>query len=224
MRRFLGALAVGMLAMTTCLAHELYLVPGTAAPDDLQVIFGHGVVPEGKIKAETLKKLEGIKLTAVQADGKKIEVTPTFAESSIAAKLPANTQAVYSEFTYGVYAKAGAKPMLVKYYPKVIVNADAMSKSLGLGLELTPVIEGNSVRFRVTRGGTPVAAAKVNVTVPGAEEPQELTTGAGGGTPSVQAKGRISASVRVTASLAGEHKGEKYDMTSETATLVFDVK
>src|SRR5688572_15371758 len=119
MRRFFGALLVVSAAALAAHGHALYLIPDAADPGKAVVVFGHALAPE-KVRDGTWKKFAGLKLTASDGAGKRTELKFTEAGDHLAVAVPPGTRVVFGQVEYGVFAKEGAKPKLVKYYPKAV--------------------------------------------------------------------------------------------------------
>jgi uncharacterized GH25 family protein len=227
MPRLLGAWLVGLAATAIAQAHALYVVPDLADSAKLVVVFSDDLSPDAKIKAETWKKMDGLKLTARSADGTTTDVKWERAEHSLKATVPAGTRVVFGKINYGVSTR-GAKPTLVHFYPKAIVGAvpvDGGKIGEAVGLEIVPKVEGGKVRFQVLAAGKPVAGAKVAVMLPEKkDEKGDATTDDQGLTPAFEGTGRYGVTVRHSEEKAGEANGQKYELTNHVATLVMDVK
>jgi uncharacterized GH25 family protein len=221
----IGALAIGLFVVAAAAGHELYVVPADGDPSKVAIVFGHGPNPDPKVKAETWKRFEGLKLQARTVDGKVTDVKWKKAEHSFEATIPAGTQVVFGQADYGVFTRGTGKPTFVRYFPKAIVGA--VSEDGGqtdAALQLVAKIEAGSVRFRVFANGQPAAGVTVEVTTPGQEESSEATTDEQGLTPAFMGTGRYTASVRQVEARVGEANGQKYEQISQIATLVVDVK
>jgi uncharacterized GH25 family protein len=225
MRRSFGALLVVSAAALAAHGHALYLVPDAADPGQVVVVFGHGLAPE-KVRDGTWKKFAGLKLTTTDAAGKVTELKFTEAKDHLAVVVPPGTRVVSGQVEYGVFAKEGAKPKLIKYYPRAVLGelpADAAAVG-STGLVIVPVKAAGQVRFRVVMAGKPVAGARVEVLLPEKKEHADATTDEGGLTPGFEGVGRFGVTARVEEPKAGEANGQKYEAIAHTATLVVDVK
>ena len=123
MRRMICALAVGLVAAAAAAGHRTVRRPDGGDPGKVIVVFGHGVTPDKNVKAETWKKLEGLKLSARGADGKATDVKWEKAEHCFKAAAPAGSRVVFGQADAGVTTRAGGKPTLVRYYPKAVMAA-----------------------------------------------------------------------------------------------------
>jgi uncharacterized GH25 family protein len=226
MRRYFGALLAITTVAVAAHGHALYLVPDAADPGKAVVVFGHGLAPE-KVRDGTWKKVAGLKLTALDGSGKATELKFTEAKDHLAVAVPPGTRAVFGQVEYGVFAKEGAKPRLVKYYPKALLGAEPADRTALTSpplLEVLPVREGGKTRFRVVMMGKPVAGAAVEVLLPEKQEHADATTDDEGLTPGFEGVGRFGVTARVEVPKAGELNGQKYEVIAYTATLVVDVK
>ena len=168
MRRFFGALLVVSAATLAAQGHALFLVPDAADPGKAVVVFGHELAPE-PVRDGTWKKFAGLKLTAIDGAGKTTELKFTEAKDHLAVAVPAGTRVISGQVDYGVFAKEGAKPKLVRYYPKAILGAAAGRQGRRWSTRRawrSCRSGGRQDRFRVVMAGKPVAGAKVEVMLP----------------------------------------------------------
>jgi uncharacterized GH25 family protein len=226
MRRSFGALLAILATAVAAHGHALYLVPDAADPGKAVVVFGHALAPE-KVKDGTWKRFAGLKLTAVDESGKTTELKFTEASDHLAVAVPPGTRVIFGQVDSGIYAKEGAKPKLVRYYPKAILGAEPADRTAVANpplLEILPVRDGGKTRFRVVMKGQPVAGARVEVLLPEKQEHADATTDEAGLTPGFEGVGRFGVTARVDEPKSGEVNGQKYEAIAHTATLVVDVK
>ena len=225
MRRMFGALVVGLSAVAVAHGHALYIVPAAGDGGQVTVVFSDDLSPDARIKPATWKKFDGLRLTAVAADGKTTELTPASGDHCLTASAPAGTRVLFGQVDYGVSTKGGGKPTFVKYYPRAILGGPpADGGKADAALQIVPKPEAGKVRFQVLADGKPAAGVKVSVIAPEKKEPAEATTDEHGLTPAYEGAGRYGVTARRVEEKSGEARGEKYEQVSHVATLVVDVK
>lgn len=223
MKRLFFALAAGLIAAAVVHAHALYVV---ADGDQLTVVFSDDLSPDKRVKEESWKKIDGLKLTARHNDGKVEPVKTVKGEACLTAACPAGTQVIFGQVDYGV-SKHGEKPKFMTFHVKAAVNGatgDAAKLGDKCPLEVVPVVADGKVKFQVLAAGKPVAKLEASVMVPGEKEKAKTTTDEGGFTQPFDAKGKYGVTVRQSEPKGGEAGGEKYDETTTVATLVCEVK
>ncbi|MFO0950192.1 MAG: DUF3386 family protein [Isosphaeraceae bacterium] len=134
---------------------------------------------------------------------------------------------------YGVLARPGQTPFLLRYYPKALagkpdelntlkrMDAPVPSGKNPVLLEVMAAFEAGRVRFTALREGKPVPGLKFT-TVDSDLSNTETTAGPDGVASWTPPKpGRYSVYVRETLKTPGEHNGKHYDEIREFATLAF---
>lgn len=133
--------------------------------------------------------------------------------------------AVVGSCTYGVLARPGKTPFLLRHFPKAIAgNPDELNRLKAFDkvpLEITATIEGESIRFVALRDGKPLP--KHEFTTIDAELNNIKLTADEQGRASWKpaAPGRYSVYVAQTLKEAGTHDGKKYDEIRDFATIAF---
>jgi uncharacterized GH25 family protein len=223
MKRLLGVTLAGLVAVAAVQAHALYVVTDG---EKVTVVFSDELKPDPRVKEDSWKKVDGLKLTARDAAGKATEVNTTRGEACLTCTVPAGTQIIHGQAAYGV-SKHGDKPRLLTFHLKAAMNgASDKAATIGEGcpLEVVPVAADGKVKFRVLAAGKPVPKVEVSVMVPGQGEKAKESTDADGYTPAFDAKGKYGVTVRKTEPKSGEAGGEKYEETMAVATLVTELK
>jgi hypothetical protein len=220
-----GALLVGLAAVGLAHAHALLILPDAGDPAKTTVVFADDLAPDPGVKAETWKKMAGLKLYARGPDGKATEIKWTQEKDHIKAPAPAGTRVVYGVLDYGVSAKGDAKPKATRFYPKAVIG-DPSAAAVGnaVGMEVLCEKEAGKTRFRVVMKGKPVAGARLIIYVPEQKDEGSATTDENGYTQGFTGVGRYGVVARFEEPTAGEAGGKKYDSIAHTATLVVDVK
>jgi hypothetical protein len=220
-----GALLVGLAAVSLAQAHALLILADGGDPAKTIVVFADGLAPDPGVGEASWKKVHGLKLYAVDKDGKATDVKWTQEKDHLKAPAPAGTRVVYGTVDFGVYAKGDAKPKYIRFYPKAVIGDPAV-KPVGdaVGMEVVCEKEAGKTRFRVVMNGKPVAGAKLTVYVPEQKDEATATTDDQGYTQGFGGVGRYGVVARFEQDKAGEADGKKYEAISHTATLVVDVK
>jgi uncharacterized GH25 family protein len=222
--RYLVATLAALTLTAAAQAHFVFVyVPdgGTEA----RLVFGHTAAPD---PSGFPTRAEKTTLTARDAGGKETKLAVEKGDGNFfRAKLPGGKAAVvFGTTEAGVTQRGDNPPMLSWYYPKVIVG-DPFAANLGGAKELdvTPVREGEKVRFRVQAGGKAVADAEVTVGLSGKGEDksQVVKTGTAGLTPAFAGHGRYVVAARTAEPTAGTFGGKSYASVRRTATLVCDI-
>ena len=230
MRRFFGALVLGLAAAAVAQAHALYILADGGDPAKAIVVFSDELAPDANVKEASWKKVSGIKLVARDTSGKETAIKATQEKDHMKAPAPAGTKVIYGTVDYGAFAKGDAKPKALMFHPKAIlgdVPADGAALGEKCGLDVVPKIEAGKVRFQVLASGKPVANAKVGVMLPekkGDSDHADAVTDEKGWTQAFDAKGRYGVTVRHEEAKPGESNGVKYEVVLHSATLVVDVK
>ena len=225
-RVFFAAWLICAIA-TTAAAHAPYLIPVEPGPDSatphpkLLVVFSDSLKPDSRVKPEIWARIDGLALSATEANGTVTPLALSPGEHSRTCPLSAETRVVSGRAVYGITQKGDAPAMLVTYYPKAVRGPLPAEPALvPEGIDLAPIPAGDELRFRVTNNGKPVAGLKVSVIGGAADTPRELTTDAKGLTPGVPAAGRYGVVARVEMAVAGEHGGKPFAKRADVATLV----
>jgi hypothetical protein len=126
---------------------------------------------------------------------------------------------------YGVLARSGQTPFLLRHFPKAIAgNPDELNKRRPHGklpLEIVATIEGERMRLVALRDGKPVPKAEF-VTVDGELKNLTLTAdGEGQAQWTPPAPGNYAVYTRHTSKEAGDVDGQKYEEIRDFATLAF---
>jgi uncharacterized GH25 family protein len=218
----LGALTVGLFAVSVAHGHFPFIVPdgtGTAA----KVVFSDTLEPDKNVNIE---KLAGTKLTLRDAGGKEVAVEWKKGDGFYSLNVPGTgTRVVYGVTEYGVLQKGDAKPFKLTYYPKAVFGAaTAKEATVGEKLPLEVVATGGAgkVKFQVLKAGKPLPDAEVSVTTPTSGK-KDVKTDKDGFTPEFDGAGRYGVYAKLIEAKAGEHAGKKYDEARHYATLVCDV-
>lgn len=220
MRQMIGAVVVGLMAVTAAQAHFPFVV-ASADGASARVVFSDDFNPDSKVNIE---KIANTKLTLRDGTGKDTALVLNKGDGSYDTKLPGSgPRTVYGVTDYGVLEKGDAKPFRLLYYPKALVGT-ATARAVGgpLKVEIMPVLEAGMVKFQVLASGKPVADAEATVLVPGGGK-KAVKTDKSGFTPGFTGGGRFGVFARHTVTGAGEHAGRKFEETRHYATLVVDI-
>jgi hypothetical protein len=132
---------------------------------------------------------------------------------------------VVGECRYGVLARPGQTPFLLRHFPKAIAgNPDELNKLPPHGklpLEVVATTDGEGLRLTALRQGKPVPKAEF-VTVDAELNNVKLTADAEGrATWKPPAPGHYAVYTRATTKEAGELDGQKYEEIRDFATVAF---
>jgi hypothetical protein len=220
--RNLIAVAVVLGLFTVAQAHSvLVYVEGAEA----RLVFSDTAAPDPSIFPSRAEKTA---MVARDADGKETKLSMEKGEGNfLRAKLPQGTVVAFGTTEAGVTQRGDNPAMLSWYYPKTVVGDPFQPKAVAgrsVALEIVPVKDGNTIRFRVVSDGKPMNDADVSVGIHGKDEakPEASKTDKDGLTPGFSEKGRYCVVVRRIENKAGEFDGKKHSAIRHTATLVCD--
>lgn len=216
MLRYLSAVLGSFALAAAASAHMVYVVP-SADEKALTVVFSDDLEPDENVP---IAKVAGLKLTGRFAEGPEAAVELTAEKHALKGTLKAKPVVVFGAVDYGVMGKEGAL-YLLRYHPKaVLAGADEKAATLGRGVEIVPVADGDKTAFRVLSAGKPVADAEITVVTPDAKK-EKLKTDKDGRTTAFAGTGRFAAYAKVVEPTAGELDGKKYAEIRKYATLVY---
>ena len=142
------------------------------------------------------------------------------------AHLPASGAiAVVGECQYGVVARTGETPFLLRYYPKAVsgpaVDLNKLKPRDGAALEIASEFEGDRIKLLALRDGKPLPKASFHAVDADLKESVIAADdeGRAGWTPT--SSGTYTVYFRSDLKTPGEADGKKYDEIREFATLAF---
>lgn len=222
MTRFLAGTMLSLMLTAALQAHFVFVVPhsgGTKA----KVVFSDSLDPDENVPID---KVSTLKLFLRGSGSKDVPLTWSKGENCYELDIPGeDTRVIYGSVDYGVMARQGSKPYLLRYHPKAIVGPWTKAARLGdaCPAEIVPVGEAGKLRFQVLAHGKPVADTEVTVLVTGSKG-KKVKTDRDGLTPEFAQPGQYGAWVRSTEAAYGEHAGQKYDEVRHYATLVVELR
>jgi hypothetical protein len=218
-------MAVWLLAAGPARAHFLFLHigPPAEAGRSAEVFFSdHADAGDPKF----VGKIAHTQLWLQEASGELRPLTVRQGTDRLRATLPAaGSVVVVGRCEYGVLARPGQTPFLLRYYPKGMAGDPAeLKRRPACGktpVEIMGVVEGDEVRLTVLRDGKPVPGAELR-TVDVKLDNEKLVAGSDGQAVwRPKAPGRYAVYAHVTTPTAGEQAGKKYAEVREYATLAF---
>jgi Protein of unknown function (DUF3386) len=133
---------------------------------------------------------------------------------------------VVGECQYGVIARTGQTPFLLRYYPKAVAGAGADLNKLkprpGAALEIAAEFEGDRINLLALRDGKPLPKASFHAVDADLKESEFLADEGGRATWKPTSTGTYTVYFRSDVKTPGELEGKKYDEIREFATLAFD--
>ncbi|OAI54604.1 hypothetical protein AYO44_03420 [Planctomycetaceae bacterium SCGC AG-212-F19] len=173
-----------------------------------------------------IDKIAETKLWLQTTTGKFEPLKVHKAPDRLRAWLPyAGSAVVVGECRYGVLARAGKTPFLLRHFPKAMAGTPAelnAMKPLGkLPLEIVATVETDGLRFTALRDGKPMPKAEF-ITVDANLKNEKFTADAAGTvTWKPSAPGNYAVYTRDTRKETGEADGKKYEEIRDFATLAF---
>ena len=172
-------------------------------------------------------KIAATKLWAQSAPGEFRPLNVRKGVDRLNAHLPASgAVAIVGECQYGVIARAGETPFLLRYHPKAVAGPAAelnkMKTRDGATLEIAAEFEGDRIKLLALRDGKPLPKASFHAVDADLKESVIAADGEGraGWTPT--SSGTYTVYFRSDLKTPGEVDGKKYDEIREFATLAFD--
>lgn len=222
MYRMIGAVIVGLGAVSVASAHFPFIVP-EGKGGSAKVVFSDDLSPDANVNIE---KIANTKLTLRDSGGKDSPLEWKKGEGFYSVTVPGSgNRVVYGVTEYGVLQKGEGKPFKLTYCPKAVLgSADAKEAAVGekLPLEIVAVGSGSKTRFRVVAAGKPVFDAEMTVMLPDGTK-KAVKSDKEGLTPEFEGSGRFGVVAKLIQDKGGEHAGKKYDELRVYATLVCDV-
>lgn len=171
-------------------------------------------------------KIAHTKLWAQAEPGQFAPLEVRTAADRLRAHLPGGgSVAVVGECEYGVLARPGQTPFLLRYFPKAVagdaVDLNKLKPKPGARLEVMATFEPGRVRLVALREGKPMPGVVFH-TVDADLANEEVTAGAdGSATWTPPSPGRYSIYVQHNTKATGEAGGKKYEEIREFATIAF---
>jgi hypothetical protein len=221
MKKLAAALLTMVLAVGVAQAHALYIVVNG---EKVQVIFSDDLKPDARIKEETWKKV-GTPPILSRTGSKSITLNTKMGESALTVESTEKFEVLAGSTEYGI-SKHGDKPKHLTFLYKHVsgVSGDAAYLGKQCELDVIPVVTDGKLKFQVKSLGEALVKSDVEIIVPGKDEKVKVTTDEKGFTKEFDAKGTYGVTVRKTTAKGGEFKGEKFEETGFTATLVTELK
>ena len=217
------ALALFALALSVgfAQAHALYIIVNG---EKVQVIFSDDLKPDAKIKEETWKKV-GTPTILARTGSKSITLNTKMGEAALTVESKDKFEVLAGSTDYGI-SKHGDKPKHLTFLYKYVNGVSGDEADLGklCELDVTPIVADGKMKFQVKSLGAVMANSELSITVPGKDEKVKVTTDEKGFTKEFDAKGTYGVTAKKTIAKGGEYKGEKFEETGFTATLVTELK
>ena len=143
------------------------------------------------------------------------------------AHLPASgAVAVVGECQYGVIARTGETPFLLRYYPKAVagpaIELNKLKPRVGSALEIVAEFDGDRIKLLALRDGKPLPKASFHAVDANLKEAEFAADGEGRADWVPTSSGTYTVYFRSDLKTAGELDGKKYDEVREFATLALD--
>jgi hypothetical protein len=172
-------------------------------------------------------KIAGTKLWAQSKPGEFRPLTVHKGADRLRSLVPSSGGVVVvGACEYGVLARPGQTPFLLRYYPKALAGRpDDLNrlKSRGdLPLEIVARIDGDRVRLSVVRDGKPIPKAAFHAVDLDLNEEQFTAGPNGEATWSPKSPGSYAVYTRHDTKVSGEAGGTRYEEIRDFATLALD--
>ncbi|RMF38602.1 MAG: DUF4198 domain-containing protein [Planctomycetota bacterium] len=229
MRRFVHFLSLVMIGciVDVSQAHFFWIVVDRSGAEPVaKVYFGEVAEPESADLLEPIGELL-LEYPAERGDQwRSATAKLDHDEAALIASLPAGYGAapMVLHHDYGVITR-GDQPFLLRYYAKAYPfplpgTWKSVSDPQRLPLEITPALEGTSIRLQVRWQGKPAVGAEVTIDGPQLSDSVKGNTDQQGVyTIQLPASGTYSIRARVIEEQAGEHNGQAYSQVRHYSTL-----
>jgi hypothetical protein len=171
-----------------------------------------------------IAKVAHTSLKAQMAPGEFKPLAVTKAADRLRAHLPSQGVLAVSGFCeYGVLARAGETPFLLRYYPKALAGTpDELNRLKADGdaaFEIVPKLRRDDVELVALAGGRPLPRAQFHIVDSSLAEEELLADDDGHATWKPSAVGAYSIYVKRVLGKSGEQDGKHFDEIREFATL-----
>lgn len=218
-------LAAWALGASEAGAHFLFVRVGPIAEGgrSAEVTFGAGLGPG---EPKFVDKIASTRLWAQTTPGEFRPLDVRKGVDRLTAHLPASGPiAVVGECQYGVIARPGATPFLLRHHPKAVAGApdelNRMRRREGSPLEIVAEFEGDRVHLVVYTDGKPTPGASIHVLGADMSDSVIVAGPDGRSTRDLPPAGRCLFYAGRERMTPGELDGTHYDKIMEFATLDF---
>lgn len=206
-------------------AHFIWIVPSTGETGGhgARIVFSEGPEPD---RAELLKRITQTRVFAHSKGGKPQKVTYRLKGDAFTLSVPGKAAHVLeASCIYGVLARRGVDPFLLRYYAKSAVGkgGTALLQTRAAKLDLDIVLpEKAGGKAQVLWKGKPAAGAEVTIDPPGVRK-SKVTTDARGffSLPAGAKKGLYAIRARHISRETGKKDGGTYKQARNYCTLTF---
>jgi Protein of unknown function (DUF3386) len=172
-------------------------------------------------------KIASTKLWAQTTPGEFLPLNVRKGVDRLKAHLPASgAVAVVGECQYGVIARTGETPFLLRYYPKAVAGPAADLNKLkprnGARLEIAAEFEGDKINLLALREGKPLPKASFIAVDADLKESTFVADESDHASWTPTSSGTYTVYFRSDVKTPGELDGKKYDEIREFATLALD--
>lgn len=222
---FVALVAAGLLAIApaTAGAHFLFIriMPPAEAGRNAEVYFSE------RAAAGDPRFIDKVAHTSLKAQTAPSEFKPLAvnkAADRLRAHLPSQgTLAVAGFCEYGVLARPGESPFLLRYYPKALAGLpDELNRLKADGdcaFEIMAQIRGDDVELTALADGRPVPRAQFHIVDSSLTEEYLAADDEGHAAWRPDTPGDYSIYVKRVLATPGEHEGQQFDEIREFATL-----
>lgn len=217
-RRTFAIAAAVLLVATTSHAHFIWL---EIAPESTGVVllrFSEEVLEA--TPRDMQEKAAGMKVSTPA--GAAIEMN--YGEGAMSGSAPGDARSIVGTLDYGVLdrGEAGRGKFMLKYHARAARDTNAAETAVGLPVNVSATIDGETMTVTVDLDGKPVGNAELVVTLPQELAPAEAITNAEGhATFTVKSGDWIAIRAMVPETASGTHGDQDYEMVRHYSTLTF---
>lgn len=217
-RKSLLFACAALLACAPSHAHFMWLEIAPEAPGVVLLRFSEEVLEA--TPQDMQEKAAGMKVSTPAGAAIAME----YGEGAMHGRAPGDARSVIGTLDYGVLDReeAGAGKFMLKYHARAARDTNAAETAVGLPVNVSAVIDGETMTVTVDLEGKPVEGSELVVTLPHELAPVEAVTDAEGqATFTVKDGDWVAIRAMVPETVSGKHGDQAYDRAVHYSTLTF---
>jgi uncharacterized GH25 family protein len=199
-------------------AHFIWLEVSPESPGTVTLRFSEEILEA--TPRDMQEKAAGMKVSTPAGASIKME----YGEDAMNGAAPGDAQSIIGTFDYGLLdrSEAGRGQFMLKYHARAARDSKAAANAVGLPVDLSAAIDGETMVVTVTLSGKPVEGSELVATLPKALEAAEATTDAMGEARFTISSGDwVAIRAMVPEPASGAHDDKAYDRVVHYSTLTF---
>lgn len=217
-RRIAAIAAAASLAAATSHAHFIWLEVAPEAPEVVLLRFSEEILEA--TPQDMQEKAAGMNVSTPAGAA----IAMDYGEGAMHGKAPGDVRSIIGTLDYGVLDReeAGRGKFMLKYHARAAHDANAARSAVGLPVNVSAAIDGDTMTVTVDLDGKPVENAELVVTLPHELAAAEAVTDAEGkATFAVKSGDWVGVRAMVPETTSGKHKDQDYELVLHYSTLTF---